>query len=291
MRIHAYRRKEPITVDLTPIGAATQTLISFYLLKDTPHIVADVDNEDHIQRLLRVPEAYREYREDAPVTAAEVDTAADAQKRADAARRQAELDRAEKAATEQRNFEAAERLRLSGTNKLIGSATLPGLIDLTGSKTISVEDLVASAHAASAAYTDDGMALSVEQWNELQPEERDAIISRHLERLEANAEAEEEAAAAELRDQARREAQAAADAEAARIAAAEAAKFVLKNGDTIIDLKGMKDAQLQAFAKQYEVKKTSGLKGDELRQAIVDALAPPTSTEGAADGATNGQAA
>lgn len=282
MRIHAYRRKDAITVDLTPIGAATQELISFAVLQGTPHVVADVTLERHVRQLLAVPEAYREFREDAPVTPTEVDTAADAQKRADTLRRQAELDAAEKVAQDKRNFEAAERLRLSGTGTLIGSSVLPGIISLTGSKTISLGDLVASAHAASAAYTDDGMALSVEQWNELQGEEREAILSRHLEKLENKAEAEEEEAAAELRMQAKRDEDAQREADANAAAAVAAAKFVLVNGEAKIDLKTMTDTELRTFARTYEVKLPVGIKGDEIRQVIFDKLAPPA--EGATDG-------
>lgn len=272
MRIHAYRRTAGFPVDLTPVGQAVKELVHFKLISENPPVVvADVENERHIQLLLRVPEAYREFNEnDLEAPAPVVDPVAARLRAEELARRQAEL-----AAAEQRQqiADAEERMRKEANEAgtLIGSSIQPTEISLTGEKIITLGELVVAAHQAS--------GLSREEWNELQAEEREALIVQAKDRLTVEAEAAEERAREELAEQMRRDA---ADAEererqaaAAAAAAAEAAKFTLIGPDKQpIDLKAMDDAQLKDFAKTYNVDVPAKTKGDALRQLIIDKLAP-----------------
>lgn len=69
MQIHAYRRKEPITVDL--LGQTIQ-----FKLNDIAHCVADVVHEGAALRLLSIPEAYTAYGDAADSTAVVAATSA-----------------------------------------------------------------------------------------------------------------------------------------------------------------------------------------------------------------------
>ncbi len=285
MRIHSYRRTEPYTIDLAPRGL-TEQLVRFYLLENTKAIVADVEDEHHQELLLRVPEAYREYEESNTSTALPVDPAAEAQRKADEARRTAELrDATQRQQIKDAEEKAAREARQNGT--LIGSSVQPSIVSLTGNKTVPLGEVVAAAHRAS--------GLSVEEWNELQGDEREALISSMVTTMEREAEEEEAAEmerirkAAELEEQqskekAAAEAEAKAKAEADAKAAAEAAKFTLlgPTGESI-DLKTYDDAALRDFAKTYSVPVPSKLKGDALRQLIVDTLAPTDQEKKAAE--------
>lgn len=266
MRIHSFRRKEAYEVNLAPRGSLTEQLVRFYLLTGTKEtIVADVTDDRHIDLLLNVPEAYREYDE----TDTSIPVAADpdaARRAAEEARRTAELREAEqkqqiKDAQEKARKEAAE----AGT--LIGSSVQPSTVSLTGSKTVALGDVVAAAHRAS--------GLSVEEWNELQDDEREALISNMVTTMENEAEQAEADEMEAIRLKAEQDAQAAAQAEKEAAEAAAAAKFTLVAGDqTVIDLKAMDDAALREFAKKYEVTLPQKIKGDQIRQVIIDALAP-----------------
>lgn len=60
---------------------------------------------------------------------------------------------------------------------LIGSESLPSLVDLAEGKAAQLGDIVAGAHADS--------GLSAEEWNSLEQAERDELIQAHLESLRA----------------------------------------------------------------------------------------------------------
>jgi hypothetical protein len=244
MLIQAYRRKEPIEVSLTT------RLIKFYL-NDLQHVVADVDADERDLLVEGIPEAYRDYGDAVAAQPSAEDIA-----RAEAA------EKAQKEADERAEAERlAAETRASQT--LLGSSVLESVIDLTGNKTIALGDVVARAHVRS--------ELSVADWNDLEPAEREAKLATEVEILTEEAETEEAEAADALRVQATKDA--AAEKEAADAAAAK--KFVLVAGDQSFDLKTYDDKKLREFAKQYGVTLASGLKGDQIRQAIVDKLVPP----------------
>jgi len=274
MRIHAYRRKEPITVDLTPIGQATKELIRFKQIGENPPvIVADVDNERHIKALLRVPEAYREYNPDNLDAPSVFDPAA-AGRLAEQARRQEELRQAEERRL-QAEAEDRARTQAQASGTLIGSSIQPSTIDLTGSKNVPLGEVVEAAHRAS--------GLSMEEWNELQGEEREAKIVQQIEVMTREAEQAEEDEREALAEQMRKEAADKAAAEKAQAEAAAAAKFTLIGPDkSVIDLKKMDDAALRDFAKKYEVEVPPKTKGDALRQFLVDTLVVETDEQKAA---------
>lgn len=268
MRIHAYRRTAGFPVDLTPVGQAVKELVHFKLISENPPVVvADVENKRHIELLLRVPEAYREFDEnDLEAPAVVVDPVAARLKAEEQARREAELRQAEQ---RQQIADAEERMRKEANEAgtLIGSSIQPSEIPLTGEKIITLGELVVAAHQAS--------GLSREEWNELQGEEREAMIATAKERLTAQAEADEERAREELAEQMRKDAEAEEARQREAAAAAEAAKFTLIGPDKQpIDLKAMDDAQLKEFAKTYSVEVPAKTKGDALRQLIIDKLAP-----------------
>lgn len=239
MLIQAYRRKEPIEVSLTT------RLIKFYL-NDQQHVVADVDAEERDLLVDGVPEAYRDYGDAAAAQPSAEDLARAAQKEA------AERAEADRLAAEKRASET-----------LLGSNVLASVIDLTGNKTVTLGDVVARAHTRS--------GLSVPDWNDLEPAEREAKLATEVEILTEEAETEEAEAADALRVQAAKDAK--AEKQAADAAAAK--KFVLVAGDQSFDLKTYDDKKLREFAKQYNVVLGNGLKGDQIRQAIVDKLVPP----------------
>lgn len=244
MLIQAYRRQEPIEVSLTT------RLIKFYL-NDRKHVVADVDAKERDLLVEGIPEAYRDYgdtvvAQPSAEDVARAEAAAKAQKESD---ERAEADR------------LAAEARLSQT--LLGSNVLESVIDLTGNKTVSLGEVVSRAHQRS--------GLSVADWNDLEPAEREAKLATEVEILTEEAETAEAEAADALRVQAEKDA--AAEKEAAVAAAAK--KFVLVAGDQSFDLKTYDDKKLREFAKQYGVALASGLKGDQIRQAIVDQLVPP----------------
>lgn len=292
MRIHSFRRTEPYTIDLAPRGL-TEQLVRFYLLENTKAVVADVEDERHVKLLLNVPEAYREYDEGNTSSAAPADPAAEAQKKADEARRAAELRAAEqRQQIKDAQEKAARDARENGT--LIGSTVQPTTISLTGSKTVPLGEVVAAAHRAS--------GLSMEEWNELQGDEREALISQmvttmereaedaeaeEMERIRLAAEAEQKAAD----EKAAAEKAAAEKAEADRQAAEAAAKFTLlgPKGERI-DLKTFDDPALREFAKTYDVTLPAKVKGDALRQIIIDTLAPPEAEKKAAEDLNQKQA-
>jgi len=245
MLIQAYRRKEPIEVSLTT------RLIKFYL-NDLQHVVADVDAEERDILVDGVPEAYRDYGEDvaAQPSAEEVaraEAAAKAQKETD------ERAEAERVAAESR-----------ASQVLLGSNVLDSVIDLTGNTTAALGEVVPRAHTRS--------GLTVAEWNELEPAEREAKLATEVEIMTEEAETAEAEAADAIRVQAEKDA--AAAKEAAEAAAAK--KFVLVAGEETFDLKTYDDKKLREFAKQYSVPLAGGLKGDQIRQAIVDKLVPPT---------------
>lgn len=279
MRIHAYRRKEAFTVDLTPVGQAVREVIEFTrIAENPPTVVADVEDQRHIDVLLNIPEAYREFSEKnryAPASMGESDNeraARDAE-----ARRVAELREQEAKAQKQRE---ADRLRAeaAASGKLAGSTRHEDLIDLTGRKTVDLADVIQAAHRNS--------ALSREEWNELEPDERDALITRQIEVWTADAEREEAAEQDALAEQVKREKAEAAAAEAAKkdgAATGEAAagdeaqkKFLLEGeGGKQIDLGEMSPPEVRAFAKKYDVDIPTGLRDDGLRQFVYDALTTP----------------
>jgi hypothetical protein len=236
MLIQAYRRQEPIEVSLTT------RLIKFYL-NDQKHVVAEVDGEERDLLVKGVPEAYRDYGDAA---AAQRDAADSARAEAAAKSKKESDERAEAD-----RLAAEKRARESET--LLGSSVLESVIDLTGNKTVALGEVVARAHQRS--------GLSVAAWNELEPAEREAKLATEVEILTEEAETEEAEAADALRVQAEKD--------------AAAKKFVLVAGDQTFDLKTYDDKTLREFAKQYKVSLASGLKGDTLRQAIVEALVPP----------------
>lgn len=244
MLIQAYRRKEPIEVSLTT------RLIKFYL-NDLQHVVAEVDEDERDQLVDGVPEAYRDYGEveASSPSAEELDRLAAAAKAKKEADEKAEADRL-----------AAEA---HANQSLLGSDVLGSVVDLTGNKTVTLGEVVASAHARS--------GLSVPEWNELEPAEREAKLATEVEVLTEEAETAEAEAADALRLQAEKD----AAAEKAAAEAAAAKKFVLLAGDKAFDLKTYDDKALREFARQYKVTLAGGLKGDTLRQAIVDALVQP----------------
>lgn len=254
MLIQAYRRKEPIEVSLTT------RLIKFYL-NDQKHVVADVDEDERDLLVEGVPEAYCDYGE-----------AEAAQPTADELARQEAAAKAKKAADEKAE---ADRLAAEAraNQTLLGSEVLESVIDLTGNKTVTLGEVVASAHARS--------GLTVQAWNELEPAEREAKLATEVEILTEQAETAEAEAADELRkkiEQDEAAAKAAADAAAAK-------KFVLLAGDQVFDLKTYDDKALREFARQHKVTLAGGLKGDTLRQAIVDGLTQPAADANSTAGA------
>lgn len=244
MLIQAYRRKEPIEVSLTT------RLIKFYL-NDLQHVVADVDAEERAILVDGVPEAYRDYGD---VVAAQ--PSADEVARAEAAEK-AQKDADERAEADR----LAAESRASQT--LLGSNVLDRVIDLTGNTTATLGEVVARAHTRS--------GLSVAEWNDLEPAEREAKLATEVEIMTEEAETVEAEAADAIRVQAEKDT--AAEKEAAEAAAAK--KFVLVADDQSFDLKTYDDKKLREFAKQYGVPLASGIKGDQIRQAIVDKLVPP----------------
>lgn len=280
MRIHAFRRQHAFDVDLTPRGSLTLQLVRFYL-NDSKHAVADVSDPAHIDTLLNIPEAYREYDESNLAIPATGDAESIRLKAEAEASRAEEL---RKATQRQQIADAqeAERKRALAEGSLIGSSTQPTTISLTGNTTVPLGEVVAAAHRAS--------ALSIAEWNELESDEREALISKQIDVMEREAEDAEAAEMERIRLQAQKDEEAAAEAEAekkrlaeAAAAEAEAKKFVLlpAEGDPI-DLKTYDDTKLREFAKTFQVALPPKVKGDALRQIIVDALAPPASEEQAA---------
>lgn len=242
MLIQAYRRKETIEVSLTT------RLIKFYL-NELQHVVAEVDEDERDLLVIGVPEAYRDY--------------GDAEALKPSAEDLVPAKVNERAETEHEAGEVREN------QPLIGSSVLASVVDLTGNKTVTLGEVVARAHERS--------GLSVAGWNELEPAEREAKLAIEVEILTEEAETTEAEAADALRVQAEKDAAAAKE-----VAEATAAKkFVLVAGDRSFDLKTYDDKALREFAKQYKVQLGSGLKGDTLRQAIVDGLVPPAGAEGA----------
>jgi len=65
--IHAYRRKEATTVDLFGISIEFRP-------NDKKDVVADVDHEEAVERLLSIREAYRLYAEQPPVAQVRVES-------------------------------------------------------------------------------------------------------------------------------------------------------------------------------------------------------------------------
>lgn len=272
MRIQAYRRNEPFSVNLAPRGL-TEQLVQFYLLDKTSHIVADVSDDLHIKMLLNVPEAYREYAAKSADFVPPVDTEAERNRKAAEDLRAAQLRDAEQ---KQQINDAQEKARRNATQNgtLIGSNIQPTTISLTGSKTVPLGEVVAAAHRAS--------GLSLEEWNELQGDEREAMISSMVGQMEVEAEAHEAAEMEALRIKAEEDEAALAAKQKAEQEAAEAAKFTLIAQDkSVIDLKPMSDTKLREFAKTYGVDLPPGIKGDAIRQVIVDKLAPVAGDEAA----------
>jgi hypothetical protein len=113
-----------------------------------------------------------------------------------------------------------------------------------------------------------------------------AFADAEAARLKAEQEEEEDAqrerdeaiAAAARKEAAEAEERAKNAAASGEAAALAAARFVLKDGETVVDLKTMDDAQLRGWAKANGVKGlNSKWAGDVLREKIVAAVSAPTS--------------
>ena len=144
-----------------------------------------------------------------------VDPVAARLKAEEQARREAELRQAEQ---RQQIADAEERMRKEANEAgtLIGSSIQPSEIPLTGEKIITLGELVVAAHQAS--------GLSREEWNELQGEEREAMIATAKERLTAQAEAEAAARLLAEQEEATRQAAIRREAEQREAAARQAAE-------------------------------------------------------------------
>ena len=267
--IHAYRRTAAFSVDFTPKGARVLTLVKF-ALNAAGDVVAEVANTTHAARLLDIPEAYREYEPEVDVALDAAPTSAEV--REEAARVQRELE--EKAARQVAAEKRAAELLATRTTMPRGSGIQPEVISLTGSKTITQSEVILAAQGKS--------GKSIAEWNELEDDEREALISNEVEHMQDAAEEEEELAAETLRLQMAEQEKRELEERAGR----DAARFVLINGENKIDLKPMSDKELRAFAKDYQLTVPTGARGDQIRQFLVDALvqAPDGATQASAQG-------
>lgn len=274
MKIHAYRRTEPVSVNLTPVGQAVQEVVRFLKIHDNPPvIVADVTDERHIDLLLAVPEAYVQYDESnltpvAQPSAAEQQRIVEEQQRIARDQRHADT-------LERQRLAAAEAADLAARNEtLIGSSNQPSIIDLTGNRTVTLGEVVDQAHRAS--------ALTMAEWNELEQAEREAKIADQIEQLRGQAEHAEAEEQRVLAEQVEADKRAAADAAAAK-AEAHAKRFTLSavvdGKEVITDLATMSDTKVREYAKEYGVAIPANLKGEELRQHVVAELTKPATDE------------
>lgn len=242
MLIHAYRRKEP-----TPVELFGKNYL--FTLNPAGHCVADVDDDRAVDRLLQIPEAYREY---SPATAPAVSSAPAP---------------APLAASLPPAPDATADTEDDGPELLKGSDTLPAVIDLGHGKTITVGEVVALAHARS--------GLDAEEWNLNDDEDRESLLQAQVDTLR-------EAVAREAAQAEAPTAPAAAPAAEGQTAAGgkedgdtpASTSMVVTNGEQSVDIGAMTAAQARAFAAEagVELPKGNSIKVGELRQMLYDAL-------------------
>lgn len=242
MLIHAYRRKEP-----TPVELFGKNYL--FTLNPAGHCVADVDDDRAVDRLLQIPEAYREY---SPATAPAVSSAPAP---------------APLAASLPAAPDATADMDDDGSEPLKGSDTLPAVIDLGHGKTITVGEVVALAHARS--------GLDAEEWNLNDDEDRESLLQAQVDTLReavAREAAQAEATAAPV-------AAPSAEGQAATAGKEDgdtpaSTSMVVTNGEQSVDIGAMTAAQVRAFAAEADVDlpKGNSIKVGELRQMLYDAL-------------------
>ncbi len=231
MHIHAYKRTEA-----TPIELFGLTIL--FTPNARGDVVAEVVHEPAVQRLLSIPEAYREYMaaseavaSPAPVAPAPAPSPAAAP------------------------APASETIVPQEVAKGHSSASFPARFEIAEGKSVTIDEVVASAQARA--------KLDTEEWNLNDEEDRDSLIELEVRHL---IEAEQNAAAA-------------AAANAAPAAGGEeppaAISLVLTDDDgTTIDLGAMTATQVREFAGKNGVTLPSGnsTKVADLRAMVAQAL-------------------
>lgn len=232
MHIHAYKRTEA-----TPIELFGLTIL--FTPNARGDVVAEVVHERAVQRLLSIPEAYREYMaaseavaSPAPVAPAPAPSPA-----------------------------AAPVTPASGTvvsqevAKGHSSASFPAQFEIAEGKSVTIDEVVASAQARA--------KLDTEEWNLNDEEDRDSLIELEVRHL---IEAEQTAAAAA--------AAGAAPGEGGEEPPAAISLVLTADDGTTIDLGAMTATQVREFASKNGVTLPSGnsTRVADLRAMVAQAL-------------------
>ncbi|WP_422097481.1 hypothetical protein [Variovorax sp.] len=162
MHIHAYKRTEA-----TPIELFGLTI--FFTPNARGDVVAEVAHEPAVQRLLSIPEAYREYMAASEAVASPAPVAP-------------ALAPSPAAATV---TPASETVVLQEVAKGHSSASFPAQFEIAEGKSVTIDEVIASAQARA--------KLDTEEWNLNDEEDRDSLIELEVRHL---IEAEQTAAAA-----------------------------------------------------------------------------------------------
>lgn len=214
MLISAYRRRDPITVNLMGADWA-------FKANAAGDIVCNVTDKKAAEHMLKaIPEAYLAYEgQEAPASAPAAAPAGDAPAKPEDA------------------SAIARRAQV-----LVGSSKLTEPVVQLGDQTVNVADLL------DAAFKRSGKTKS--QWNAQDQGDIDDAV-----------EAEANAILLTQREK----------TDAANLAGA-GSKWVIKNGETSLDLASLDDKALRVFAKSVGVPVNNGLKGDKIRTVIVNAI-------------------
>lgn len=250
MQIHAYRRTEKTAVDLFGLNLV-------FVPNSTGHVVCEVSDQRAIDRLLGIPEGYRQYDGTGvlpPVAQAPVAAAV-----ATLTTPPGGGDDNEPPGEDDIVFDA----------ELLGSPDLPPTFDVLG-VTYTQAQLVDLAFVRS--------GMKREEWNLNDADDREALIEGEVVKLTIAAEqkAKEEAEAKAAAEAAAAPAVAPAPAPAPAPEPEPAAvSFVISNGEETIDLRTLSAAKLREFATTagVELPKGNSVKVDDLRLMLAKALA------------------